>query len=84
MPAPKRKESFFSLSCTQHNVLGSTFFNLRSDITITIAELAQLLLKFSGKQAHVEFDSSYMSYEMFRIKNFDLTMPFYYGWKPKV
>lgn len=41
---------------------------------------------FTGQvlMAQLKFDSSDMSYEMFRIKNFHLTVPSRYGWKPKV
>lgn len=63
---------------------GQCFFNLRSDITITIAQLAKILIEFSGREINITFDPSYMSYELFRITNFDLTVPAHYGWNPKV
>jgi UDP-glucose 4-epimerase len=63
---------------------GQHFFNLRSEITLTIAELAKILIEISGEQTPMRFDPSYMSYELFCIPNFDLTLPRHYGWKPKI
>ena len=67
-----------------HNIRlqGQHFFNLRSEITLTIAELAKILIEISGEQTPMRFDPSYMSYELFRIPHFDLTLPRRYGWKP--
>lgn len=63
---------------------GQYFFNLRSDITLTIGELANILIQISGKQTKIRFDPSFMSYELFRVPNFDLTLPSRYGWKAKI
>jgi len=63
---------------------GQHFFNLRSEITITIGELARLLTEFAGRQVKVRFDHSYMVYELFRITDFDLSLPVEFGWKPKI
>ncbi len=63
---------------------GQHFFNLRSEITITIGELAKILLEFLGKKTDIRFDHQFMSYELFRIPNFDLTIPKRYGFESKV
>lgn len=63
---------------------GKQYFNLRSNITITISDLVKELIDFSKKQVNVVFDPSYMKYELFKISNFDLNFPIQYGWKPEI
>ena len=61
---------------------GHLYFNLRSNITITIEELAKQLLQMCGKDMPIRFRHEYMRYELLRITNFDLSLPVAYGWEP--
>ena len=63
---------------------GHRYFNLRSNLTISIAELARELAKFLGCDVEFEFAPSYMRYETFRISNFDLAPATAMGWAPGI
>lgn len=63
---------------------GIHYFNLRSNLTITIAILAQQLAKALGKSVRFQFDSSYMKYETFQIINFDLAPAIKFGWNAEI
>lgn len=49
------------------------FFNLRSNILITIGSLAQELIDFSKKDLTIRYLPEFMRYEQMRIQNFDIT-----------
>jgi nucleoside-diphosphate-sugar epimerase len=60
------------------DIKGKHYFNLRSNILITIGELAKELIIFSGKDLVIKYNTDYMKYEKFRIENFDLNIPLIY------
>lgn len=62
---------------------GRHYFNLRSDNTITIDELARELAIFMKRNVTFKFDSSFMKLETFRIQDFDLTTETSRGWAPR-
>lgn len=66
------------------NVDGKHYINLRSDLTITIATLSAELAKALGRKVEFKFDPSFMKYETFQIKNFDLTPAINIGWHAKI
>ncbi len=51
---------------------GQYFFNLRSEILVSINELAFELIKFTGKNLSIKFLPEFMKYEQMRIQNFDI------------
>ena len=59
---------------------GKHFFNLRSNLTITIAALVEYIAEALGKNVEFRFDPSYMKYETFQIRDFDLAPVISYGW----
>jgi UDP-glucose 4-epimerase len=63
---------------------GTHYVNLRSNLTITIATLSAELAKALGRRVEFKFDSSFMKYETFQIKNFDLTPAVDIGWDAKI
>ena len=63
---------------------GQRFFNLRSDLTITIAALAADLAKFLRRDVKFEFEPSYMQFETFQIRDFDLAPALNMGWAPRI
>lgn len=62
------------------NLEGHHYFNLRSNITITIGQLAQDLSRYMKRDVTFRFLSSFMALETFQIQNFDLSIPTEYGW----
>lgn len=65
------------------NLQGRHYCNLRSDITISIAELAHELATFMDRDVNFRFDSSYMKLETFHIQNFNLDPVINLGWAPR-
>lgn len=65
------------------NLEGRHHFNLRSDITITIGQLARELSIFMKRDVRFRFDPSFMMLETFQIQNFDLAIPSEFGWSPR-
>ena len=63
---------------------GQAYFNLRSDLTITIAALAAQLARFLQRDVAFQFEPSYMRLETFRIRNFDLAPASSMGWAPEI
>jgi UDP-glucose 4-epimerase len=63
---------------------GSHYVNLRSNLTITIATLSAEIAKALGRKVELKFDPSFMKYETFQIKNFDLTPAINIGWHAKI
>lgn len=57
------------------NLQWMNYFNLRSNILITISELAQELIIFSGKKLTIKYNIEFMKYEKFKIYNFDMWYP---------
>ncbi|MHB8618292.1 MAG: NAD-dependent epimerase/dehydratase family protein [Chloroflexota bacterium] len=66
------------------SLTGTHYFNIRSDITITIRELVNELLLFKGRSLPTSFQPRFMRYEAFHIRDFDLSLPQSYGWQPSV
>jgi UDP-glucose 4-epimerase len=66
------------------DVVGRSWINVRSEITITIRQLVDELVRFSGKQVEIHFNPDYMRYEQFQIRNFDLGPAEQNGWRPVV
>jgi nucleoside-diphosphate-sugar epimerase len=62
---------------------GRHYFNLRSDLTITISQLAHELSAFMKRDVRFRFEPSFMKLESFVIQNFDLEMPTKHGWAPR-
>lgn len=65
------------------NLNGQHYFNLRSDITVTIGQLAHELSLFMKRDVSFKFDPSFMKLETFKIQNFNLDVPAKYGWSPR-
>jgi len=65
------------------NLENRHYFNLRSDITITISQLAQNLSIYMKRDVSFRFVSSFMALETFQIQDFDLAIPTEYGWSPR-
>lgn len=60
----------------------SGFFNVRSEITLTINQLANILLKFVGKELPIRYQKEYLSFEPARIHRFDIKPLSKLNWKP--
>jgi len=56
------------------------FFNLRSELTLSISSLAYQLSVFSQKEITIKYIEEYMRYETFEIKNFNMAVPNKFGW----
>jgi len=59
-------------------------FNLRSEIQINIAELAQTLLHFRKTERKIKFLPEFLKYEMQKISLFDIEDSLKLGWRAKV
>lgn len=70
--------------CSNLGLTGPHWLNLRSDMTITIAQLVRDLIAFTGARVDVRYDPSYMSLERAIIRDFDVSVPRAFGWAPKV
>lgn len=66
------------------NLEGRHYFNLRSDVTISIGELAHELASFVARDVVFRFDPSFMKLETFRIQDFDLAPANKFGWVPRI
>lgn len=66
------------------NLNGRHYFNLRSDVTITIGELARELASFLARNVTFRFDPSFMKLETFQIQNFNLAPANQFGWAPRI
>lgn len=62
---------------------GKHYFNLRSDLTISISELARELATFMKRDVSFVFDPSFMKLETLSIRDFDLTPVQKYVWAPR-
>ncbi len=60
------------------------FFNLRSEIEVSIAELAQSLLNFRKTKRAIKFLPEFLKYEMQRVSLFDIKDSLKLGWQAKV
>ncbi len=60
------------------------FFNVRTDLQLTIAELARELLKFTGQDKPVRFHPEYLRYEPRPLPPFDVAPIRALGWRPRV
>ncbi len=60
------------------------WFNLRSEIQMSIGELAQALLKFQGREKKLIFRPEFLKYEMQTIELFDIKDVLQLGWRAKV
>lgn len=65
------------------NINGKHYFNLRSDLTISIGQLARILSTYMKRDVNFRFVPSFMALETFQIQDFDLTIPVEYGWLPR-
>ena len=65
-------------------ISGQRYFNLRSNLTIAIAQLARDLAAFLKRDVKFEFAPSYMRFETFRIEDFDLAPATAMGWDPRI
>lgn len=66
------------------NVTGRHYFNLRSNITISIGELARELLQYARSNKEIVYKKEYMKYEVSKISEFDMTVPVKRGWAQKI
>ena len=57
------------------------YLNVRSDITISIRQLIESLILFRESNKEVFFNAEYMKYELFKIRDFDLSQPLSLGWQ---
>ena len=60
------------------------WFNLRSDIHLSIDQLAATLMQATGRSRPVRHHPEFMAYEPARIRAFDLTPARALGWRPRV
>lgn len=60
------------------------WFNLRSQITLRIGELAQELMRLRGVTRRVVFSPRFMEYEGRAFAEFDISTVAALGWRPKV
>lgn len=63
---------------------GTHYLNLRSDNTVTIAGLVELLMEFTGVRKPVKFLPEFMRLERLRIEAFDMQIPRALGWEPRI
>lgn len=63
---------------------GRHYFNLRSDVTISIRELADQLSSVMKKPVRFKFEPAYMKLETLRIRDFDHGAAASAGWAPRV
>ena len=61
-----------------------SWFNIRSNIYLSIASLARELLAISGQTREIIFRPEFLRYEPRAIPRFDLTAPMSLGWQPRV
>jgi nucleoside-diphosphate-sugar epimerase len=60
------------------------WFNLRSEIQLSIGALAEELLKITGSRRRIVYLPDYLRYEPRPIEAFDLSGPLSIGWRPIV
>jgi nucleoside-diphosphate-sugar epimerase len=60
---------------------GDNYLNLRTNTTISIRQLITNLMEFRQSNKELFFNAEYMKYELFKIEEFDLTIPTSLGWK---
>lgn len=60
------------------------WFNLRSDILLTIDALAAALMQATGRRRAVRHRPEFMAYEPAPIRAFDLSPALALGWRPRV
>ena len=63
---------------------GIHYFNLRSNILITIRDLAVELAHFKKTHSEFFFQKEYMKYETLKMRNFENTISTNHGWNPRV
>lgn len=63
---------------------GRHYFNLRSNLTINIGELAREIANFLERDVVFKFDPAFMKLETFVIQDFDLAPVKKYGWEPRI
>lgn len=63
---------------------GQRWFNLRSEIHITISELAQTLLQIFDAQKSIRYETKFMAYEPASIRRFAIDPLSTIGWEPKI
>lgn len=66
------------------SIEGRAWLNLRSDLQLTIAELARQLLAFRGVERRLRFRPEYQRFELFRIGPFDLGPARARGFRPAI
>lgn len=72
----------FVLTALTSNARG--WFNLRSDIQLSIDELAAALMQATGRWRAVRHRPEFMAYEPARVRAFDLSPALALGWRPRV
>jgi UDP-glucose 4-epimerase len=60
------------------------WFNLRSEIQLSIGMLAEELLKITGSRRNIVYRPDYLRYEPRPVEAFDLSGPLSIGWRPIV
>jgi UDP-glucose 4-epimerase len=60
------------------------WYNVRSNIQLSIAELARELLAITGVRRELVFRPEFLAYEPRPIEAFDMTEPLALGWRPLV
>lgn len=60
------------------------YFNVRSDLHVSIGELAQELLRFAGKERPVRYHPEYLKYEPTPLAPFDVAPLRELGWVPQI
>ena len=63
---------------------GHKIYNVRSDLTISITELVDILIKQAGAMLNVEYEPQFMSYEHMNIYNFPMSSSQDLNWEPSI
>jgi UDP-glucose 4-epimerase len=63
---------------------GKNFFNVRSEITLSIQQLANALIEFRCKEMSIKYLPEFLKYELFQITNFEVDIPRRFGFDVEV
>jgi UDP-glucose 4-epimerase len=66
------------------NFNGKLYFNIRSDLTISITSLANSLMEFKGKALPIVYKKEYLQHERMKLVDFDMSLPIAFGWKQSI
>jgi len=70
--------------CAQLGFRGQHFINLRSELTLSIQELATTLMELRGEPRELRYRPEFMRHELFELPMFDLEPAERAGWAPRI